>query len=184
MEIRTISEELKRKYGTKVYRLSLTSGCTCPNRDGRAGYGGCTFCSEGGSGDFASPFLSVPDQIQYAKTAVSGKISSRIPESERKYIAYFQSFTNTYGDPERLCALYEDALKAVREDSKDKRCSLAFAKFYDIRTVTKAEGRETVPYGVFVDVFPVDDVPDDMDSFKRYKKYKLYKKYRKLYKEY
>ena len=111
MEIRTISEELKRKYGTKVYRLSLTSGCTCPNRDGRAGYGGCTFCSEGGSGDFASPFLSVPDQIQYAKTAVSGKISSRIPESERKYIAYFQSFTNTYGDPERLCALYEDALK-------------------------------------------------------------------------
>lgn len=111
MEIRTISEELKRKYGTKVYRLSLTSGCTCPNRDGRVGYGGCTFCSEGGSGDFASPFLSVPDQIQYAKTAVSGKISSRIPESERKYIAYFQSFTNTYGDPERLCALYEDALK-------------------------------------------------------------------------
>lgn len=48
---------------------------------------------------------------------------------------------------------------------------LSFAKFYDIRTVTKAEGRETVPYGVFVDVFPVDDVPDDMDSFKRYKKY-------------
>ena len=77
MEIRTISEELKRKYGTKVYRLSLTSGCTCPNRDGRAGYGGCTFCSEGGSGDFASPFLSVPDQIQYAKTAVSGKIKAK-----------------------------------------------------------------------------------------------------------
>ena len=49
MMIRTISGEMKRRYGTKVYRLSLSSGCSCPNRDGRLGYGGCTFCSEGGS---------------------------------------------------------------------------------------------------------------------------------------
>ena len=67
MVIRTISDEMKRRYGTKVYRLSLSSGCSCPNRDGRLGYGGCTFCSEGGSGDFASPVLSVEDQLEYAK---------------------------------------------------------------------------------------------------------------------
>lgn len=114
MKVRTISDELKTKYGTKVYRLSLSSGCTCPNRDGRVGYGGCTFCSEGGSGDFASPVFSVQEQIDYAKSVVSRKISSKIPEDERKYIAYFQSFTNTYGDPARLEKLYSEALK--RED--------------------------------------------------------------------
>jgi len=111
MKIRTISEELKKKYGTKVYRLSLSSGCSCPNRDGRIGYGGCTFCSEGGSGDYASPVLSVNEQIEYAKRVVAGKIPGRIPESERKYIAYFQSFTNTYGDPDRLGRLYSEALE-------------------------------------------------------------------------
>ena len=110
MVIRTISDEMKRRYGTKVYRLSLSSGCSCPNRDGRLGYGGCTFCSEGGSGDFASPVLSVEDQLEYAKRKVGRKISSGIPESDRKYIAYFQSFTNTYGDPERLGKLYAETL--------------------------------------------------------------------------
>ena len=110
MVIRTISDEMKRRYGTKVYRLSLSSGCSCPNRDGRLGYGGCTFCSEGGSGDFSSPVLSVEDQLEYAKRKVVRKISSGIPESERKYIAYFQSFTNTYGDPERLGKLYAETL--------------------------------------------------------------------------
>ena len=111
MIIRTISDEMKRKYGTKVYRLSLSSGCSCPNRDGQLGYGGCTFCSEGGSGDFASPVLSIQEQLEYAKEKVGRKISAGIPESDRRYIAYFQSFTNTYGDPERLEKLYAETLE-------------------------------------------------------------------------
>ena len=50
---------MRARFGTKVYRLSLQSGCTCPNRDGTIGTGGCTFCSEGGSGDFAAPLLPI-----------------------------------------------------------------------------------------------------------------------------
>jgi len=105
-----LSDYLKDTFGTKVYKLSLQSGCTCPNRDGTLGLGGCSFCSEGGSGDFASPLLPVGEQIETAKKLVNSKFPRSIPERERKYIAYFQSFTNTYGDTEKLCALYKEIL--------------------------------------------------------------------------
>ena len=111
MEILTLSDYLKKTFGSKVYKLSLSSGCTCPNRDGTIGRGGCTFCSEGGSGDFAAPFLPVKEQIRLAREKVDGKFPSGIAPEERKYIAYFQSFTNTYGDPDRLRKLYEEAIK-------------------------------------------------------------------------
>ena len=103
--MRTLSAALKQQYGEKIYKLSLNSGCTCPNRDGTVGFGGCTFCSEGGSGEFASSAEEIEVQIEEAKERIRKKVSAK------RFIAYFQSFTNTYGDPERLCALYEDALK-------------------------------------------------------------------------
>ena len=106
----SLSEYLKNKYGTKVYKLSLTSGCTCPNRDGTISTGGCIFCSEGGSGDFAAKFMPLNEQIASARKLVDAKIPERIPLSERKYIAYFQSFTNTYGDQNRLMALFKEVL--------------------------------------------------------------------------
>ena len=103
MRQKMLSEMLKERFGTKVYKLSMTSGCTCPNRDGRSGYGGCTFCSEGGSGEFAAPFLSPEEQIRAARQRVDAKFPARIPLSDRKYIAYFQAFTNTYArTPEEL----------------------------------------------------------------------------------
>jgi radical SAM protein (TIGR01212 family) len=111
MQIRTISEELKKEYGQKIYKLSLSSGCSCPNRDGTIGTGGCTFCSEGGSGDFAAPFLPIDEQIRLARARVDRKIPASIPEEKRRYIAYFQSYTNTYGDPSRLRALYMETIK-------------------------------------------------------------------------
>lgn len=115
MRQRMLSEMLKERFGTKVYKLSMTSGCTCPNRDGRSGYGGCTFCSEGGSGEFAAPFLSPEEQIQMARQRVDAKFPARIPLSERKYIAYFQSFTNTYArSPEeltRMRGLYAETIR-------------------------------------------------------------------------
>lgn len=110
MEYISLSDYLKEKYNTKVYKLSLTSGCTCPNRDGTISTGGCIFCSEGGSGDFAAKGLSIEKQIADAKSLVDSKISSKIPPEERKYIAYFQSFTNTYGDQERLIKLFDEVL--------------------------------------------------------------------------
>jgi len=109
MRYRSLSDAMKERFGTKVYRLALTTGATCPNRDGTLGYGGCIFCSEGGSGEFAAPLLPVKEQIRQAKKRVSAKFSSSIPEEERKYIAYFQSFTNTYGDEDMLLSMFREA---------------------------------------------------------------------------
>lgn len=111
MNYLSVSDYLKNKYGTKVYKLSLSTGCTCPNRDGTISYGGCIFCSEGGSGDFAAKGLDLDEQIKFAKEKVDGKISSKIPTSDRKYIAYFQSFTNTYGDENYLKDLFKKVLQ-------------------------------------------------------------------------
>ena len=106
--MRRLSEYLQETYGEKVYKLSLSSGCTCPNRDGTLGTGGCTFCSEGGSGDFAAPFAPLSEQIEDAKKRIRRKTDAR------KFIAYFQSYTNTYGDLTRLEALYTEAV--MREE--------------------------------------------------------------------
>ncbi|MBR3054112.1 MAG: TIGR01212 family radical SAM protein [Firmicutes bacterium] len=111
MNYLSFNDAMRARFGTKVYRLSLQSGCTCPNRDGTIGTGGCTFCSEGGSGEFAAPFLPVADQIAAARKRVDAKIPNSIAPGDRRYIAYFQSYTNTYGDPERLRRLYSEALE-------------------------------------------------------------------------
>ena len=110
MKIRTISDELKKTYGQKVLKLSLTSGCTCPTRDGTKGWGGCSFCSQEGSGDFAAAGACIEDQIRQAKALVDAKFPKTTTVSDRKYIAYFQSFTNTYGSVTRLKALYEKVI--------------------------------------------------------------------------
>lgn len=111
MEYLSLSDVLKAVYGQKIYKLSLQSGCTCPNRDGRLGTGGCTFCSAGGSGDFAAPFLPVDEQIRLARLRVDRKIPSSLPADKRLYIAYFQSYTNTYGDTDRLRRLYLETIR-------------------------------------------------------------------------
>ena len=100
--------ELKHTFGHKVYKLSLDAGLTCPNRDGTLGTRGCIFCSEGGSGDFAENLQTdVWDQIEAAKKHVSNKTGS---DKNINYIAYFQSFTNTYGPVSYLKPLFERAI--------------------------------------------------------------------------
>ena len=106
--MKRLSQALKDAYGEKVYRLSLSSGCTCPNRDGTLGTGGCTFCSEGGSGEFAAEPVPLKEQLEQAKARIQAKTNAE------KFIAYFQSFTNTYGDPKRLRKLYTEAI--LREE--------------------------------------------------------------------
>ena len=106
--MKRLSQALKEAYGEKVYRLSLSSGCTCPNRDGTLGTGGCTFCSEGGSGEFAAEPVPLKEQLEQAKARIQEKTNAE------KFIAYFQSFTNTYGDPKRLRKLYTGAI--LREE--------------------------------------------------------------------
>ncbi len=107
-----VSDFYKNFFGCKVYKISLDAGCTCPTRDGTKGSRGCIFCSASGSGDFAATRgKPVSEQIEEAKKLVEKKIAGRKGEtgSGGKYIAYFQNFTNTYGDPERLAALYNEA---------------------------------------------------------------------------
>lgn len=105
MEYLSFNKYLKDKFGQKVYKISLDGGFTCPNRDGKAGTGGCIFCSKGGSGDFAeSREMSITEQIENGKKRVEKKIKSG------KYIAYFQAFTNTYAPVEILRQKYEEAI--------------------------------------------------------------------------
>ena len=101
---RTANDYYKEKYGTKVYKLSLDGGFTCPNRDGRVSTGGCIFCSALGGGEFAEQGTDITVQLEKAKKRVAAKIK------EGKYIAYFQSFTNTYGPTQKLEKLYRAAI--------------------------------------------------------------------------
>ena len=98
----SLNESLRAEYGTKVYKLALSSGCSCPNRDGTLGTKGCIFCD--GAGAFAETG-DISAQLNAAKARVSAKIGKN-----GRYIAYFQSFTNTYGSVERLRKLYMEAI--------------------------------------------------------------------------
>ena len=107
MKQRTLNEYLQKKYGKKLYKVSINAGLTCPNRDGRLGSRGCIFCSGSGSGDFAEdPKLSVTEQIENGKKRVEAKL----PRENFGYIAYFQAFINTYGPVDKLEKLYMEAV--------------------------------------------------------------------------
>lgn len=128
----TTNDYVRKIFGRKVYKLSLSAASTCPNRDGKAGYGGCTFCSVGGSGDFAaSAKLPVAEQIAQAK-AILGRKGENMA-----YIVYFQSFTGTYGNLEHLESVYQEACTypeivglsiATRPDCLDERALAMLAR--------------------------------------------------------
>ena len=104
-KINTINNFLKEKFGEKIYKVSLDGGFTCPNRDGTAAYGGCTFCSESGSGEFTGTRTkSITEQINEQIKFLNKKFIGE------KYIAYFQNFTNTYAPVKYLRKIYEEAL--------------------------------------------------------------------------
>lgn len=96
---------LRERFGEKVYKVTLNGGMTCPNRDGKIGTRGCIFCSAGGSGDFAAPAdLSITEQIDSQIRILSQK------RPIRKYIAYFQAYTNTYAPVEYLRKIFTEAI--------------------------------------------------------------------------
>lgn len=101
----TFSDELKGIFGCKVQRLSVDAGFTCPNRDGSVGTGGCIFCGGKGSGSFGIlRGAGVAEQLEHAKEVMIRKYKASL------FIAYFQSYSNTYAPVERLRALYDEAL--------------------------------------------------------------------------
>lgn len=97
---------LRECFGEKVYKVTLNGGMSCPNRDGKIGKRGCIFCSEGGSGDFAADAsLSIREQIDSQIQILSQK------RPIRKYIAYFQAYTNTYAPVEYLRTIFTEAME-------------------------------------------------------------------------
>ena len=105
MNYRTLNEHYREKFGCKVYKLSIDAGFTCPNRDGTLDTRGCIFCSAYGGGEFAEGGSSIFEQLNKTKARVNQKIK------DGKFIAYFQSFTNTYTPVERLRRLYTAAME-------------------------------------------------------------------------
>ena len=97
---------LRRRFPFKVQKLSVDAGFTCPNRDGRIGYGGCIYCNnQSFSPAYCNSHLSVREQLEEGKRFFGEKYH------DMKYMAYFQSFTNTYADLDHLRRLYEEALE-------------------------------------------------------------------------
>ena len=96
---------LKEKFGEKIFKVSLDGGFTCPNRDVTLSYKGCIFCSESGSGEFTGN----------RENSITNQINEQIKflgrGEDKKYIAYFQNFTGTYGNIEHLRSVYEEAIK-------------------------------------------------------------------------
>lgn len=101
----SLNDYCMEQFGEKVYRLSLNGGMTCPNRDGTLDTAGCAFCSAGGSGDFASDRTKpIAEQLSEAKERIRGKTNCK------KFIAYFQAYTNTYAPVSYLRRIFTEAM--------------------------------------------------------------------------
>lgn len=96
---------LREHFNGKVQKISINAGFTCPNRDGTKGRGGCTYCNNHTfNPEYCNPVKSVTEQLEEGRQFFARKYPNM------RYLAYFQAYTNTYGDIDRLCKLYEEAL--------------------------------------------------------------------------
>lgn len=102
--VNTIGQDLQRRYGEKVHKLTLHGGFSCPNRDGTIGRGGCTFCNVASFADEEAQIKSIHDQL----TDRAGEITRA-----KRYLAYFQAYTSTYAEVQVLKNMYEQALEAA-----------------------------------------------------------------------
>jgi uncharacterized protein len=102
--VNMLGDDLKRRYGERIHKLSLHGAFTCPNRDGTLGRGGCTFCNVASFADEQAQVLSIRDQL-----------ALRAGEANRakRYLAYFQAYTSTYAEVAYLQQMYEEALHAA-----------------------------------------------------------------------
>ena len=102
-----LNKYLKEKFGERTLKICIDGGFTCPNRDGTLSSKGCLYCSEGGSGDFASNFnTSITTQLNEAKAKIQNKTNCK------KFIAYFQAYTNTYASVDYLKKIFYEAINS------------------------------------------------------------------------
>ncbi|KQA18421.1 TIGR01212 family radical SAM protein [Vibrio metoecus] len=100
--VNTIGQDLQRRYGEKVHKLTLHGGFSCPNRDGTIGRGGCTFCNVASFANEETQQKSIQEQLKDR----AGEI-----KRAKKYLAYFQAYTSTYAEVQVLKSMYEQALE-------------------------------------------------------------------------
>jgi len=126
----TLNAFYRYKFNSKVFKISLNGNFTCPNKDGSSGYGGCIYCSESGSGDYAGDKCnSLTDQFNSIKEMMHKKWDNG------KYIVYFQANTNTYDTKENLKRLYDEALSLDKDIvglSIATRCDALNDEIYDL----------------------------------------------------
>ncbi len=122
----TLDYFYKNRFNSKVFKVSLNAGFSCPNIDGTVGYGGCIYCSKSGSGEFAG---NKKDNLKKQFNDIKEKMHKKWPKA--KYIGYFQARTNTYAPVDKLKELYETILEednvvglniATRPDSITDEC--------------------------------------------------------------
>ncbi len=108
---RDFSQFLAELFPCKMQKIAVNAGVTCPNRDGTKGRGGCTYCNnQTFNPAYCAPVLNVTQQLEEGKKFFGKKYP------EMRYLAYFQAYTNTHGDIQRLISLYEEALKVEKVD--------------------------------------------------------------------
>ena len=148
MYYNALNDHLRRRFGRKVYKLSLQGVTTCPNRDGTVGERGCIFCSQQGSGEFAACGGTIAQQMTDAKRRVADKVPL-----DAGYIAYFQSFTNTYAPIDYLRRIFTEAIApddivalsiATRPDCLGAEVLALLAELNRIKPVWVELGLQTV----------------------------------------
>ncbi|MBF0218870.1 MAG: TIGR01212 family radical SAM protein, partial [Gammaproteobacteria bacterium] len=102
--VTTFGQQMLQRFGERVHKLSIHAGFTCPNRDGSKGVGGCTFCNNSSFSPNARSHAAISEQIAKGREVIAKRTRAK------KFIAYFQAYTNTYDDPAHLKELYDTAL--------------------------------------------------------------------------
>ncbi len=143
MLYRNLSGYLREKYGSRLSKICIDAGFSCPNRDGKCGIGGCIYCGARGAGEHIDPALSIKEQVLRALSSA---------KEDAKLIAYFQNFTNTYADIETLrvrydAALFDDRIKILsigtRPDCVDESVAALLSEYKKDRDVWVELGLQT-----------------------------------------
>lgn len=170
------SNFLKEKYGEKVYKLPVNIPCTCPNRDGSVGYGGCTFCAEVGTGfEMLENTMSVKEQLKQNMEYISKKYKAN------KFIAYFQNYTNTYVKLEKFKQYIKEALmENIVEISISTRPDCIGEEYLEFLSEIKNNyninfsielGLQTVNYRTLISINRGHTLAEFIDAVLRIKKY-------------
>ncbi|WP_312811447.1 TIGR01212 family radical SAM protein [Sedimentibacter sp.] len=170
------SNYLKEKYGEKVYKLPINIPCTCPNRDGSIGYGGCTFCADVGTGfESLDNSLDVKEQIKINMEYIKKKYKAK------KFIAYFQNYTNTYLELEVFKSYIKESIVddiveisiSTRPDciSEDYLIFLDSVKKEHNINISIELGLQTVNYHTLISINRGHTLSEFIDAVLRIKKY-------------